>query len=466
MKQEREIDISGPQLHAAATLPRRENQKPSEPVSQAGLPARIESLLLGLHLRGRLTPGDRELLNCLTDETSTCFLFHNGRFSHPDGLNVLPLREAETTLNSGSTATFWHRVRSEEPWSASGYHVYTAVLDPAVPSPIVLGLVCSEAAPRDRRYQRPFGDLVFRFRKAGMRAGMLIPGLDAALAGATPIMVVDRDSGQVMAANEPLCSLLKRVAAQLVDMEYSELKRDLSRAFPDLSFRLDNIGHGSVSLTLVSLQRRTTDAGQQDRSLFDFFIHRMRGKIAAVTSAAWHLDSLHVDHRSREFSDLPRIVRTETAELDRYLTRMSLLSDFQKLKKCRLAPADELERAVGLVRSRLARESSIEIATPAAPATVVAPAQALTFFFEALIRSHLGGMSRPTRTTITCSGSAAVRSITICCETTPIGPGSSLEPHSHWKKFTTRLADLMSISVSHQGGAGDHRLVTTAEIPC
>ena len=64
-----------------------------------------------------------------------------------------------------------------------------------------------------------------------------------------------------------------------------------------------------------------------------------------------------------QFSQLPDIVRTETAELDRYLASMNLLSDGERLERHRLVPAEILEQAVTLARSHLARDSPIKIAT-------------------------------------------------------------------------------------------------------
>jgi hypothetical protein len=81
-------------------------------VQKANLAA-VESMLLGIVLRGWLADREKEFLDNLAPDRSITFLIRGRQYLHPEGIELFPSQLIETAIRQGGEAFFSHRYRPE-----------------------------------------------------------------------------------------------------------------------------------------------------------------------------------------------------------------------------------------------------------------------------------------------------------------------------------------------------------------
>ena len=178
-----------------------------------------------------------------------------------------------------------------------------------------------------------------------------------------------------------------------------------------------NLCHSLLNMTVVSLRQKAVHSSRH-HSPNDFFAHRMRNKITAITSASALLDGVHNDTNDSEIPDLARIILTGATDLERDLSRWVSLIDYGFGKKQRTTIQEELDRAIRSTRFCTGHTHTIEVVTADTPITVVdAHKQSLMYMFEAALLSHLEPAKIASSTSIQCSRVYTPSQFTVCLQT-------------------------------------------------
>ena len=466
MKQEYPMDATEFQIepHATGTQTgiglQTETPHDSRKVSQAG----IESLLLGLNLRGWLTDSEKRLLDLLTAANCTTFICHDGHYVHPDNFDLFPVELIDTSPAAGSTAIFSQRFHPPQQSHPKCYRIHTAALDPRENPATILGMYGTEIETQEQESAHHFTELLLRFRKAANRIESLTTRLKTALASTLPTAVINRASARIVSANSAFCEMMAKQPRAVIDQEYSRLTGESKGALTSAAKRMDNIGQSALNLTIVSIDEPPVHNASHDSSITSFFTHKMRNKIASITTAASYLDTAFMAEEKPDKSELTRMILTEASELDQQLSRLNLLVNCQQLEPREACLRHELEQAVELVRSDQEETCLVEIAGRDLYDTVTSKPQALMFLFETILRSHVELSSCRSRTRITGNRSSTHGALTVRVETELAGQQHTAKMEPNWKSYVSCLADRMGLSLSQNNYPEERKLVTTINI--
>ena len=451
-------------LPQPATTWSREGGRSVQPDSDTS-PGDIETLLLGLRLRGNITPDDEDLLRSMTDQSSILFLHRDGSFFNNSEWEISAKEVIATALNSRCTAIFSHRFSLTDVASKNCHRVQAAVIDPQSARPIVLGTVSPDPGFADSRTERCFADLLSRFQAATADIDRQASELESAFQSELPNIVINRGSGRVLAANSAISTALGREADSLTGIEFGQLKPGIADRLSTSSMHMENIRCGTLALATVSFRKLPPKSSGERPSTNKFLIHQMRNSMTAIISAASCLDdSFQGDERSEQ-NELTGILAKEAARLDQDLSRWSLLFDYGGLRNRTLTIERELERAIEVVQSAQKQDCRIDVMTSVGPTAASFPEKALMFLFEAALMSHLKQNLSSRRTDIQCSQNIHTRVFKVCFETFPAHSDEQLELDQRWQDVTGRLAGVMGIRLLNEQPPNSSRLVTDLEIP-
>ncbi|UCC44683.1 MAG: hypothetical protein JSU65_01780 [Candidatus Zixiibacteriota bacterium] len=413
--------------------------------------AGIQSILLGLRLRGWLTESENNLLGLLTCDGSTSFLYYDGKYLQPSGANRFSMEPIKTALSTGSAAIFSHREKSGNLPGGDPFRIHAAIIDPEMVKPIVLGLATPEIGRGAWPSSSAFDELLRKFREASAVVESVLPKLAAALEQPVASLLINRTSGRIVVANKPFCSIIRKDSEALVDREFGQAKQDLLSVLPGLSLEMKNLTRESLCLTLVRLRAgRRKDQRRQDPFMVDFFTHKMRNKISAITTAASHLEAITSDEATSDLSELVRIILRAASETDHYLSRWNLIVNYGLLKPERISVDGELDGAVRAVSATINNNCRIaEIPTISAWLSDK-PAHALMYLFEACLQSHLAKRTLESRTRILWDRRDIDGELIIRIETQLHQNDSRDRLNVNWKDFASRLADVMNLKLTQQ----------------
>ncbi len=436
------------------------------PADAEALQAGIQSLLLGLRLRGWLTNSEKRLLDLLAPENWTTFMCRDGRYLHPEGLDSLPMELADVPLSAGNAAIFTHRYGPSPQSHFDCQRIHAALLNPEKRPATVLGMFGSEAETPQRNQSHYFADLLLRFRQAANSIEPLVLKLEAALENKFPTAVINRASGRIVSINTAFHEALARHPEGIIDQEYSQLTRDLKGMTSDSLLKMHNINHAALNLTIVSMKQLQINKDRRHLTSYQFLTHRMRNKIAAITTAASCVEKAPTPQGQSDTSELVGMILKETSELDHYLTRLNLIVNHRQLETSRTSLKDELERAVALVNTCQEKDCVIETTGPCLSCTVTAALQAPTYLFEAILHSHLARSDVNSRTVITGEKSDSGDTLMIRFETEQTAPKPPLQMEQNWKNYAALLSDQMGIKIEQDSLSGKNKLVTRIHILC
>jgi len=414
--------------------------------------ASILSLLLGLHLRGWLTAGDRRLLDLLVFPPSRTFLLLGERYLHPEQAGNLPSNPMPTGPAIGTKAFFTHRWQPDQSDGTGARRLHTAGIGCLGEQNLVLGVIEPEPAMGPQEPEDRFGKLVAQFRQALIEAAVIAHSLRDSLTKIEPWMLVNRASGRVIAAAHETCELLGRDDRSIIDQEYSSLSPLLSRSITGRGLHLENLVVQDMHLARITILPEQPNKpgipGTKDLFFSEFIIHDMRNKLSAITTASSHLETLAREGDQSDERELAAIIQDQAAELDRQIERFQLLIDYDQLPHKSTSISREIANAVSQIEDHYG--ISIEVRPPAdkTDKTIKAPVRALAVLLNAVLRSHRDRARSSGTTSITLSEKPKAIEIHLSSSFTIDHRAAQFS--RLWKSFSSRLAETMGYTCRHQ----------------
>jgi hypothetical protein len=275
----------------------------------------------------------------------------------------------------------------------------------------------------------------------------VIEWLEARLAQTSPIMVVGRSTGRVLALNVAARGLLSPSGFDPVGQEYSQIKQYLLVGTGRGRLSMESRSQGGMDVTVISVSQPSTADSATSPQVGAGFLQSMRQKTAGITAAARFLQSA-LDHGpGHPVTEMLRVIVDESAELDHDLCRHQLLVDYGKLASETIDPVSSLRK---VIETRMLGHACHGVSLKeelVAPVRVEMPRSALLFLYESILSTHCGaGSQSKTEATVRHHGSSGV---TITFDTDcgrPLDQSAYLE----WRDYCDRLAERMGIQLEHR----------------
>ncbi len=211
----------------------------------------IVSMLLGLKLRGRLTDSEAQWLDMLAPNNWLTVLADGDEYLHPAGVSLLPPELITGDWRHQPNAVFSRRLSPGREFSNHWYRIHTAVIRQESDRPLVLGFFGPEETDSDQSVQECFFTVVELFRKASRQVDQSWAEIETMLAVADPTLLVNRNSGRVLAANPAVQTMMGDRSDGWVDSEYGEIRTLITGMSVGRSIRMRNFHAAGLDFCLV-----------------------------------------------------------------------------------------------------------------------------------------------------------------------------------------------------------------------
>jgi hypothetical protein len=417
--------------------------------SDAATDAGLASLLIGLATRGSLTDSEKEFLDSLVPSHSLCFLVWDSRYLHPEGVQLLSADQLEASYLQGD-AIFSHRQQfTSERLNAC--RVHAARVGEIDGKQITFGMIGPDHSDFFDTSIDRFSLLANRVRTALHRVAPSLERLQAALAAESPVMLVNRCSGRIVAANAPMLASHSGHASCLIDSEYGMGKQHLDDLLTSHRLTAKNVRIEDVDLSIITLEPKPVKAEELAHGMYARFVASLHRSTQALHTTADHLEGIIEWQPGHPETELLCLIREETAELEMVVHRYQLLAEFDHLRRTVINPAEELRQVVTKVAIQNPRRQLSLTEQWESTTEMLVPGEALTVLYDTILQIHLGTSCSCTTTSINLDvdtqGTMKIRFATK-------GNVSGGHPHlmTDWVEYITALSRLLGFAVRHQIG--------------
>ena len=211
----------------------------------------IVSMLLGHKLRGRLTDSEAQWLDMLAPNNWLTVLADGDEYLHPAGVSLLPPELITGDWQHQPNAVFSRRLSPGPEFSNRWYRIHTAVIRQERDRPLVLGFFGPEETDADQSVQECFFTVVDLFRQASCQVEDSWAEIEAMLSDPAPSLLVNRNSGRVLATNASVRTMMGDRSGDLVDSEYGEIRTLITSMSVGRSIRMRNFHAAGLDFCLV-----------------------------------------------------------------------------------------------------------------------------------------------------------------------------------------------------------------------
>ncbi|MEW6051613.1 MAG: hypothetical protein AB1644_11220 [Candidatus Zixiibacteriota bacterium] len=421
----------------------------------------LQALMLAVNLRGRLCDRERQLIDDLSPDQHLAFLTMGDEYLHPESFPLFPKDVTSDFAVLESTAFSYRRLRAGLGRNNGTFGVYTAQIGQFRGAPLVFGTAGPDVASGEVDRNHSFARIVNDLRRASSQVGDLAERLRTALSSESPVILVLRSSGRVLATNAAVQSLLPPDLGDIVDKEWGEVKRDLVSALVTHSLKLESVGNGDLSVAVVTLSAKVELRPIEYESFLDLVQH----KAAALAASARHLRSLACCVPGETNSELVQIILEEAEDLRTCLERLRMIDSFEGIAPSQFDLVEELRLATLQVLKGNHQASIVISNDGQAPVRLEAPRIAARSLLETLLRLHVRGSSGDGKTELVVSSSSSASPTTLeFLSSDNALHGKGRQSAGAWLAYAERLATLLGWKISHSAGV-DFRAKSVLSIP-
>jgi|GEM_PF-2814716 len=404
--------------------------------------------ILSLLIHGRVSAWDQDSLAGLAPAGQEVFLMKDDDFFYPSGQELFPIDLIQGTALLSGEAIFKQKFRSEESTGfGSEYEIRSTVISRDSDGATTfgfLGLPCrSESEHMDQLFAREARQL----RSAFVTARSLQTVVDSALSEDQAAVVVGGDDGRIVAANEAAARLLGSETSRLAGAPFADFEARLSRTLPDHRLVMRSLKSDAVrlsSVTLTPVRKPELDSP----FVTDFFVQRLRQKVANVIAAGSLLDPEAGTESVEDQRSLVHSVISESESLEQLLAKMHLLLDFDRLTEDQVSLCTAFDQIHDSQNygAALQIESDCDIC-------LEQPRSAVLALSEAVLKAHLGDSESQRHTRVQIKGNDTGKRLTVTVTTIDSTPGV-VGLDNCWDGFAARLAHRMGADYVSQTDTG------------
>jgi hypothetical protein len=213
--------------------------------------AAMASMLLGLKLRGHLTDSEAEWLDMLSPDRWRTILADGDDYLHPTGAALLPPEVVNGDSQNQSDAVFSRRLPPGSEPTSCWHRIHTAVIRRGEDRSLVLGFWGPDDENTDQSVQERFFTIVDLFRQANREVEDSWAEIEAMLSNPAPTLLVNRNSGRVLATNPAVHATIGDRLGNLVDSEYGKIRAMITSMGCGRSIRMRNFRAAGLEFCLV-----------------------------------------------------------------------------------------------------------------------------------------------------------------------------------------------------------------------
>jgi len=421
----------------------------------------LETIMLGLRWRGYLSDQDRNLIDWLFGEFQIAFILRDGQYLHPDGVPLLPDGALDVPPLQSSEAVFTLRLKGSHRGGEERGLLRAARLSRPDEPELIIGCLGGEDSSNRRPADDRFGHLVTRFRAAWEKSGRIEANLRRRIDEGEPNLIICRTSGRIVAASESMARRLGSTATALAGREYSEIAAQLAGSLNADTLHLENVRIEETFLSLASFRIRPKQPEPRPNAqLADFFVHKMKNKLATIMAASSHLCDLLP--QQNELTELLEIITAESTRLDGYLDRLNLLEAAKNPRRYETSIMDSLKTAVSNLTKEIAPAPVVEFRGVRTQRTVSAVPQSLPVLFDAILRTHRVTHKDHGITAIRVTETDTGSEISVFTECSQHAAG--LDPDVRWHEYASQLAESMGLTYYRKNHSDSNCLTSMVEI--
>ncbi|MBD3332118.1 hypothetical protein GF356_04660 [candidate division GN15 bacterium] len=415
-------------------------------------------LALAMHMRARLNRYEQSMLDELGGQDTITFLIAGEDYLHPADTPLFPLELVETTRKMGGEAIFTQRYYPESQQSDHVYLLNSALVGTLGDEPMVFGFLSPTGNGDQRDLEDSFCTVACAFRRAMKAASDASEPLQERLETDSPVMVVSRATGRILAANRPLARMVDSDPEEVSELSVERVRELLARYVGRVKMSMDTVSVGGQDVSVVTFAR-TTGSSTGEQKVTGFFAHKMRNKLAGITTAAsqWlSMKGATIDETSLELAD---IVLSEAASLNWQLDRLMSYLQSQDQPRRSVSVSEELMLAVQQIRGIATdRQPPIEWDNEAELGRVSAPSMACCSLFEAVLLRHLAADRAPVQ--IRFEQPEGARQVKMIFESTCKPSAYSVDELEIHTSYARRLAESIGVELRAPRTDSDGTLTT------
>ncbi len=425
--------------------------------------AGIESLLIGQCFRDWLTDSEKNFLDLLAFDNSLLFLIKQGRFLHPEDVELFPMELIETTLSEGGEAFFSHHLKTTINADQGHYQVHTAPITIPGKTRLILGMLCPESLVTAFEQVNQFSDLVINFRRASRNIESIITTIRQRYDPDHPVLIINRSSGRLLCLNPAAVKLFDHEEKYLTDMEYSQFKSRLSKVMASFKIKMENLNARENSLTVMTFTDEKSINTPGETFLTDLLFDSLHDKAAGMVTAASYLKSLADFEHDPESSELVDIILREINNLALLTNRFRLLLNFDRMPFERISLLNELEQAIENIKAEDGKEYRVNIDDHLKPLHLQAPPSAYLFLFEAVLKRHHEATEKTRGGQINIILQNADETVTLVFETLIDKPVVNSFSREQWSQYARQLAG--NLHLAYTDTVTENQIITQITIP-
>ncbi|UCG62901.1 MAG: hypothetical protein JSV52_06350 [Candidatus Zixiibacteriota bacterium] len=358
------------------------------PVSTDSNRETVLPLVVRLLLKGWITDKEKVFLDKVAPEDCLTFLLNGKTYVHPEGLDLFPFDEIETTVMHGGEAIFSHRYRPPHMKdSHQEYRIFSAAINPGEPEKIILGFFGPAHRLGTMEEDCDFSRLVGDFRNAYWSVRDELGTLRQYLDRKQATVLVSRSTGKVQALNDSASTLFSRPDRAMVDISLDQLKYHIAPLLPDYNLKMENIAVADLGISVVTLERNLGDP-DITAELTRLMSSQFTASAANLSLAGSRLCEITSMSENDEKHQLGEAVQYEADKLRLASQQLSLISQYKSLEPTSQDIDSELEKAVRAIYCVSSAPAITRRLLDLGPAQAVAPPQAVRVMFESILSDH------------------------------------------------------------------------------
>lgn len=416
----------------------------------------LAQLLLDLRLNRKLSKQNEQLLETMAIDGARIFLSGENDIRYP--LNAIPyaieLSQPDIISAESLVTRKFNGRENNQTLVAHSARIGSG----SNSSPITLGIYGSEHLLNDSITINKFGAIASDCRKIHAAVSRLVEQIEPALKSDSAVLIINRASGRVIAANNGAASLLAEPMPQLIGSEYGRIKTQLQPLLSRSRMELTNLTEDDIYLTVLKL--RPVMARSTNVFPGEFLIDQIRKKLSFVTTAISDID---IEHKQPDNSQAVRPeIYTELNQLSRMLSKLDLYICYNRHPQETVDLAAELTRLCDTIKCGEGKK--VQLGQLLDNVKVTLPDSAFEFLAEAILMGHNRQSQKQVKTTIAMEKDKQDGKIRVRFESN-YAPGADQPQYENfWRSYVGGLAAKMGIELIHNADETENRTLTEIRI--
>lgn len=347
----------------------------------------LEILSWHIALHKRLSHNDQLLLDSFCKPQYSLFLLKDNEYLYTRSSAVIPFEYLKSNTQTGIDALF-----SNKYFSPDGriFTILTYPVKSADSEKIILGAIVHSESENSTDFEQEFIKLAQSFSKIYRNIQNDISHVGSIVNTDRATLVIDRETGNIAAANNIMARLLHLTELELIDANFFDLHHIFSQVIPHHTIKMTNISSTTGSLAQVTLDDITKEKPKKiDPNMI--ITEQLANHLAHITLA--------ISELKEQFSPSEKDISlfdTTMSELDKIDHFIKLYNLHNRIDDIPIENQHLLSQLEFAIHSLL-DDQDVENMEPIETMTINAPRDSLKTVFESIITAlqtirHPGSM--------------------------------------------------------------------------